>query len=188
MGDGALASLPAHVFSLGGDGWRPGPINPPDSRGQRAVAKGFTGDLSQYPNEALPSLGFFPGFSVGVGLAKLLREGPKVRVRVMAVWAKVEGLVASVLALYGPDRVATLPGPQANSATCLGASVPVPAPLLLQGAASCDVLAPASPDCPSPPQGTGPGHRRHCSPRSQSVDLHHERLPLRQGEDAAVLL
>lgn len=36
------------------------------------MAKGFTGDLSQYPSEALPSLGFFPGFSVRVGLAKLL--------------------------------------------------------------------------------------------------------------------
>ena len=37
--------------------------------------------------------------------------------------------------------------------------------LSLQGAASCDILAPASPDCPSPPQGAGPG----TEPRADSV-------------------
>lgn len=35
-----------------------------------------------------------------------------------------------------------------------------------------------------PPQGAGPGHRCHCSPRGQSADLHHEWLPLGQGEGA----
>lgn len=33
------------------------------------------------------------------------------------------------------------------------------------------------------PQGARPGHRRHCSPRGQSADLHHEWFPLGQGEE-----
>ena len=67
MGDGALASLPARVSSLGGDGWRLRPMNPPDCGGQRAAAKAFTGDL--------PSLGFFRPLSQS-GSCQAVQRGP----------------------------------------------------------------------------------------------------------------
>lgn len=139
------------------------------------------GPLLLCPSEGLLGLGFFSLASVKNGSCKLLSEDPRVRVSVTAVWARCPRA-------WCPDRVAMLPGPPASSTTCLGAPASGPTPPLLQGTASCDTPVPASPDCPSPPQGTGSGHRCHCSPRSQSADLHHEWLPLSQGEDMAVWL
>lgn len=121
--------------------------------------------------------GFFPGLFVKGGLAKLLREGPGVRVRVTVARARSRR----------PDTHSQ--GFQPAQQCALGH-------LLLalhqeQGAASCDTLVPPaadSPPYPTPPQGSGPGHRRHRSTRGPSADLHYERLPLRQGEDIAVWL
>lgn len=49
------------------------------------------GPLLICPNEGLSSLGSFPGLFVRVGLPKLVREDPRVRVRGTAVWAKSRG-------------------------------------------------------------------------------------------------
>lgn len=76
MDNGALAGLPAPVclawVGMGGLG----PISLPD----REVWPGVwpEGPLLICPNEALPSLGSFPGLFVRVALANLVREGPQV--------------------------------------------------------------------------------------------------------------
>lgn len=69
------------------------------------------------PSEALPGLGFFLGLFAKVGLAKLLREGPRVRVRVTVIRTR-SSLVPRLPASSATHLGAPAPGPAAGAGGC----------------------------------------------------------------------